>query len=273
MNRTLKEIRAELDERAAQEPALQELNSPSQTRVFNVLADIFAFASWTLEQMFRYFLTILRDMLRIPAHNARWYQRQALKYQHGHELVWLEDQMRFDYIIQDLDAQIIAHSAATEVPGGVFIKVVKKSGDNLQPLTEEEYMGFNAYIDRVKDSGVRFTTRSWLPDDLFINYNIYYDPLVLSGSGKLLSDNSKEPVKEAIQTYIHNLPFNSTFRISKLEDVIQQVPGVVDLQKLSVKSRNGNLEFTEIEVSRIAEAGYMKITDDSVITYKSEYNV
>lgn len=273
MNRTLKEIRAEIDERAAQEPALQALDSPSQTRLFNILADIFSFAAWSLEQMHRYFKKDIDSKLLTPSHNARWYRLQCLDYQHGDDLVWIEEQMRFDYLAKDTDKQIIAHAAATEIEGGVLIKVVKQTGDSLVPLSIEESAGFAAYINRVKDAGVRITTRSWLPDDLRLTYDIYYDPLLLNADGRLLSDTSKEPVKEAIQSYIQGLPFNAKFRVSQLEDAIQQAVGVVDFKSKGVFSRNGQLPFTDIAVSRIAEAGYMQLTDNSVLNYKTEYNV
>lgn len=273
MHRTIQEIRAEIDERAAQEPDLQELNSPSQTRLFNILADIFAFAAWSLEQMHRYFSKDIDNKLLIPSHNARWYRQQALQYQHGDELIWNEDTMRFAYLQQNNERQIIAQTAATEMKGGVLIKAVKQQGEQLKPLSEDEFAGFSAYMQRIKDAGVRVITRSWMPDDLRIKYNIFYDPLVLNSDGKLLGDTSKEPVKQAIENYVKYLAFNARFRISELEDAIQQAAGVVDLQKLSVQSRNGTYDFTDIDVSRIAEAGYMKLTDDSTINYKTEFDV
>ncbi len=273
MHRTLKEIRAEIDNKLAQEPALQELNSTSQTSLISIVADIFAFAAWTLEQMHRFFKKEVEDKLRTPSHNARWYYGETLKYQHGHELVWLEHAQCFGYLTSDTKSLIIKKAAATEIKGGVLIKVVKSKGDNLQPLTVEEFTSFSSYMDKIKDAGVDLIVRSWLPDELFVSYNIFYDPLILNSEGKLLSDNSREPVREAMLNYIETLPFNGRFKISAFEDAIQNATGVVDLQRINVKTKYGTYDFTEVIVSCIAESGYMVLTDNSMLNYKANYDV
>jgi hypothetical protein len=270
MARTVQEIYDSIIADMANYEALNEMNSVSNTALFKLFAYVFAYAAWTVESLFDLFKADVDEKLLTPAHNARWYQQQALKYQHGDELVWLDSLQAFGYLEVNDDKKIIAHAAAVEQSGRLLVKVVKEVSSDLQPLSNDESAGFLAYINRIKDAGVRISVRSWLPDNLALEYLIKYDPLIMSESGSLLADPAIRPVDEAINSYISNLDFNGRFSIIKLEDAIQAAFGVVDMQRISVKSRQGADDFTDITIDRVAESGYMKLfTSATTISYSA----
>lgn len=267
MARTVTEIYNSILADKVNHSELDELNSSSKTALYKLLAYIFAFAAFTLEKLFDQFKIDVDEKLKLPAHNARWYQQQALKYQHGDELAWNDTLQSFEYLEEDEDKQIVARAAAVESGGRVTIKVVNQLNGELQPLTSSENAALQSYLNRIKDAGVRISSRSWLPDDLVIDYEIIYDPLILTSSGCLISDSSIKSVEDAIQNYIEELDFNGRFSIAKLEDAIQTADGVVDFNRIGVFSRHGSDNFAQIFIDKVAESGYMKLHENSIINY------
>lgn len=267
MPRTVTDIYNSILAKQAEYSELNEMSSTSNTALYKLLAYIYAFISFSLESLFDQFKLDVDEKLKMPAHNARWYQKQALAYQHGDELAWLENQEAFGYLVADEEKQIVARAAAIETNGGVVIKVVKEVSGDLHPLTSVENAGLLAYLNKIKDAGVRISSRSWLPDDLYLEYDIQYNPLILASDGSLLSNPGIKPVENAIQEYIKQLDFNGRFSISKLEDAIQNVPGVIDFSRDVVQSRFGSNSFTNVIVSKVAESGYMKLHETSIIIY------
>lgn len=267
MARTVTEIYNSLINKKAEYTALDAMNSTSSTAIFKLLAYVFAYVAWTVETIFDIFQAEVNEKLKLPAHNERWYQQAALAYQHGDELVWDELLESFTYLSVDESKKIVARAACVEIAGRVLVKAVKETNGVLQPLTTAENDGLQAYLNRVKDAGVRISSRSWLPDDLVITYIIIYDPLLLNSTGGLLSSPSTKPVEDAIDAYIELLDFNGRFSISKLEDAIQAASGVVDFNRGKIESRHGADGFTTISVDRVAESGYMKLHENSSILY------
>lgn len=267
MARTIQQIYDNIIADMANYEALNEINSQSATALFKLFAYVFAYAAWTLESLFDLFIADVDEKLLRPANNVRVYQQRALSYQHGDELIWLEDKQHFDYLVIDDEKQIVAQSAAIDGQGRVTIKVVKDVNGQLEPLTTAELAGLSNFMERTKDAGVFISVLSNLPDDLSVHYDFIYDPLVITSDGRLLSDNSIYPVQNAIDNYIAELDFNGRFSISKLENAIQAVPGLIDFRRYEITSRQGAADFAPINVDIVAVSGYMKLHVSSIINY------
>lgn len=268
MARTVTEIYDSILAKKAESEELEGLTSTSESALFKLFAYVFAYSSWTLETLFDLFKADVESKLLTPSHNPLWYQRQSLIYQHGDPLIYHDTKQVFTYLEEDEEKQIIANAAAVEREGRLLIKVVKEGDSGYEALDAEELAGFSAYINRIKDF-VRIVTRSWSADDMSLEYEIKYDPLLMASDGTALSDGSR-PVDLAIENYLSNLDFNGRFSIIKLEDAIQLVPAVIDFQRLKVASKQGQDDFSDIAVDRVAESGYMKLHEaTSSITYSA----
>lgn len=270
MARTVSEIKQSIIAKKVEYEQLNGLTSPSASALFKILAEVFAWAAWVHEQIVDHAIQALTKKMEERAfHNLAWYQAEALNYQHGDELMWDDNKKEFRYAVIDTDKRIVARSAAIESGRTAIVKAVKEVGGQLQPLSTSENAGLNAFLNKRKDTGVKIFSRSWLPDDLYLEYEFIYDALVLSSNGSLLSDANTFPANDAIENYIEQLDFNGRFRISKLEDAVQNAQGIVDFKRISLKSRHGSNEFVEIDVSIIAQSGYMRLHENSVLTYKA----
>ncbi|MGZ9677542.1 hypothetical protein [Flavobacterium sp. GNP001] len=113
---------------------------------------------------------------------------------------------------------------------------------------------------------------NYLPDRLFLNIQIKRDALVLDANGMSIQ-NANNPVNEAIQEFMKELPFDGDLRLSALVDKMQAAPGVIDATLLSAESSwirpelNGYGTPQPIYISKVAESGYYEVVTFENITY------
>ena len=253
MARTIDTIKAELTTSWMNNPHLQEAYGFSTGEDFNkrfsrvsiesLLLYIVAASIWTLEKLFDTHTAEVTDYIAtMKPHTLRWYVDKAKAFMYGQplpELIAGSD--LYDTTgMTDEDiaaARIITFAACTESNATLYMKVAKAGPTPLKP---EEKAAFEAYLREVKDAGVRIDVTSQEGDHLTMDMTIYYNPLLMNGSGE--SKNAQTAgmklVEEAIKKYIENIPFNGEFRKNELEDAIQQVEGVVMVEL-------GNFEHKE----------------------------
>jgi hypothetical protein len=108
-------------------------------------------------------------------------------------------------------------------------------------------------------------------DNLKLVMDIWYDPLVLNSTGKLLSNSSSEPAKETIKEFIKSLPFNGEFVPTKLVDALQGTVGVKIPVILTCQSRYGTNEFSNVDGKVIPYSGYLTIANaDLTLNYRPD---
>lgn len=61
-----------------------------------------------------------------------------------------------------------------------------------------------------------------------LRLSIVYDPLILTSSGMSIL-TSLYPIDDAIQTYLDKIEYGGVFSATKMMDVIQEIPGVVEV--------------------------------------------
>ena len=278
MARTIQEIQELIYQAKAQEPALNELNSTSKVAIWRLWVYIIAVAIWSLEKLFDlHRADIDKRLAELKPHTARWYRSKALAFQYGFDL--LTDSDKFNntgHTEEQIEAsKIVKYSAVVESPneGRLIVKIAGEQGEQLQPITDAQKQAFEAYLQEIKDAGVRLSVVNYHPDVLHLQMKIVYDPLVLDSNGQSIIHATK-PVETAIKEYLKRLPFNGELVLAHLIDELQQAEGVriphlVLAQSKNITSGGSYGDFETIEISKIPTAGYFTIDNFNDITYVS----
>ena len=278
MARTIQEIQTLILQAKAQEPALNELNSTSKVAIWRLWVYIIAVAIWSLEKLFDlHRADIDRRLSELKPHTARWYRSKALAFQYGFDL--LPDSDKFNITGHTEEAieasKIVKYSAVIESKneGRLIVKIAGEQGEQLQPITDAQKQAFEAYLQEIKDAGVRLSVVNYQPDILHLQMKIVYDPLVLDSNGQSII-HATHPVETAIKDYLKRLPFNGELVLAHLIDALQQAEGVkiphlVLAQSKNITSSGEYGAFETIEISKIPTAGYFTIDNFNDITYVS----
>ena len=277
MARMIEQINNEIIKAKESEPALAGLTSTSKVAIWRLWAYITAFVIWTLEKIFdEHKKEVSEALSEQKPHTARWYRNKALAFQYGFDLRSETD--LFDNTGKSKEeienSKIIKYSAVTEVEteSRLIVKIATEQSGELQPISQGQKASFDAYINEIRDAGVRITTINYLPDILKLQMKIYRDPLVLDENGQSILTGEK-PVEKAIKEYFKKLPFNGELVLAHLVDSLQQVEGVKIPHIILAESKwidaetNGYGNFQPIEVKTIPISGYFKIENFNGIEY------
>ncbi|MFK5855369.1 MAG: hypothetical protein QM503_04495 [Bacteroidota bacterium] len=246
---------------------LEDLGSSSKVAIWRLLIWIVAVAIFIHEGLWFVFKgEVEADIARHMPHGERWYQEESLKFQYGDQLVWNTATRRYEYETYDANKLIIKRAATESNNGMVAIKVATLLNGDLAPLSTLQKIAFQAFWSRYRDAGVVINIITANPDLLKLSHQIYYDPLVLSSDGSLISDSSVKPVEDAINSYIATLDFNGRFSLEHCDAAIRAAEGVVDFKRLSADSKYGANNYSSIDVSIIAYSGYFIIDPDNTLT-------
>ena len=276
MARSIQDIQQLIYAQKAQEPALESLNSTSKVAIWRLWVYIISVAIWSLEKLFDLHRTdIDKRLTELKPHTARWYRSKALAFQYGYYLAPDSDKYNNQWLTDEqIEAsKIIKYSAVVESKneGRLIVKIAGEHGDTLQPITDAQRQSFEAYLQEIKDAGVRLSVVNYQPDVLHLQMKIIYDPLVLDSNGQSIAKATK-PVEETIISYLKRLPFNGELVLAHLIDALQQAEGVkiphlVLAQSKNITSGGGYGAFETIEISKIPTAGYFTIDNFNDITY------
>ncbi len=272
MARTIKEIHDGLLAKVAADAVLNtELTSTSDFAIYRLFLYIVAFASWMVENLHDIFKADVNETIAaMKPHSLRWYAEKAKAFQYGYNLV--DETDYYDNtgltVAQILQSKIVAYAAVVEQVRGLRIKVAKLVGGVLVPLDANELIAFVAYMNAIKDAGVKLNITTAVADKLRLQLVIEINPLVLKLDGSRNDGTDAAPVKAAQDNHLLNLPFNGLYSVQKNIDAIQKVEGVKDLQLIAVQTKYGNLNFTSVNISVVPDAGYLRIdAADLIITY------
>ena len=277
MARNIQEIQEEIIRAKHQEPSLDALNSNSKVAIWRLWTYITAFAIYTLEKIFdQHKQEVYTALSELKPHTARWYRNKALAFQYGFDLIEDSDKFNNQGRTEDeiSNSKIVKYSAVTESESEsrLIVKIATEQGGELQPISQGQKASFDAYLNEIKDAGVRITTINYLPDILKLQMKIYRDPLVLDENGQSIITGEK-PVEKAIKEYLKNLPFDGELVLAHLVDALQQVEGVKIPHIILAESKwidagtNGYGNFQPVEVKTIPISGYFKIENFDNISY------
>lgn len=287
MNNTLQELIGLILSLKEANPFLQVLTSTSKTAVWRNILETVAFMIFNFQEALRLHMKEIDEKIanqKVP--NEKWYRERALLFQYGFELDPTSYTGAFLPTYEDgngniitateqeiEDSKIIKYASITKNITNSGIKIsMKIAGENMdEVISDEKALAFKSYIERILATGDHIVVVNFLPDILLLKYKICFDPLILHPDGMNIL-TAEYPVKIAIENFLKNLPFNGELSVEKLENAIQEVNGVIDLQKLEVSSKwiepgTGYGLFQPIEISRIPKSGRFKIEDWSGIDY------
>lgn len=237
----------------------------------SIFSYIVASAIWLVYAVVEQFKTDIQELLRNEkAHTANWYATRAKDFQFGYDLATDTDSYDNSTLTDEqiTAAKIIKFSAATETEDQsiLFLKIAKGNGVSKEPISDLQLTAFKAYLGRIKDAGVRISVINAQPDDLRLELDIYYNPLILGNDGARLDGTDETPVQNVIRDYISNLAFNGLYVNQSLIDRLQTVEGVEIAELKVASSRYGDqVNFTVINARSRPYAGYYMITDDNLI--------
>ena len=203
------------------------------------------------------------------AHTPNWYASMGKLFQYGYQLDGDSDSYDNSGLTQEEieKSRIVKFAAA--VPGlnksVLYLKVATGTSEDKKPLSKEELEAFTFYMSQVSDAGVNLIIINDLADEIAIEMDVYYDPLILDRYGKRLDGSNDTPVQDASKHYIHNLQFNGMYVNASLIDSVQSVHGVKFPELKRAASRYGvYTEFKTIDARERAHAGYYTIKDENL---------
>ena len=243
---------------------LAALTSNSATAIWRLILWVTAAGIQTLERIFDTHQSEVNEIIEnILPHRPKWYRDKALNFMVDKLLI--PDTDRYDttgMTDEEIEtARVVKFATAIEEPGSsvLVIKIATGTTGNLKPLpggTGNNATGqagqFRAYIDEIRDAGVRWNLVNKEGDDFYCEIDIYYSPLLVP------SDVSRA-VQDAIKMYLNGLPFNGEYSNMALIDAVQVVDGVLiaDLKFARIVSGFINAKI-------IPEAGYFTYLEENI---------
>ena len=278
MARTIEVIYQDLLDKKAADENLNVLSSNSKVAVWRLWLYVIAYASYVLELLFDTHKAEVADILsQLKPHTLRWYRNKVKDFQYGFDLI--EDTDVFFNGTADEEtiaaSKIIKYAAVTESvnESRLIVKVATEDVNGiLSPISTPIYTSLIAYLEEIKDAGVKITVINYLPDILRLQMQIYYDPLLLTAQGVSIQTGRK-PVEDALKEFMKELPFNGELILASLVDKLQKTEGVKIPHLVNAQSKwiatNGITygNFENIAVKKIPTSGYFQIENFDNISY------
>lgn len=266
MARTIDEIKAVINNQIAADSNLTALDSTSNTAFKTLWINVVSFAHWILEGLFDvHIFNVAATMEAKEPATLKWYQKQALKFQNGYELVWNDTTNKWEYETIDADAQIVSYASVVETGEDLIIKVAKEVNNEPSFLLPSEKTAVEAYYKKIKTAGTQLIVTSFTADDLLCDYTIYYNPEIFTAS------TASAAVVAAVKSYLKALSFDGTLSLNDLQDAIETITGITEVKKESVQARPSGGTYAEVDVRYISDAGYLLLDAASDIYNTSNY--
>lgn len=265
MARTIAQIKADIIAMKEADATLSGLTSTSNTAIWRLWIYITAVCINVLESFFDDHKAEVLALLAVQKpHTLKWYVTMAKLFQYGVALP--VDSDVYPVPSTDPTVMVVTFASAVEtVYGGynvVRIKVATGTVGSLAALTSGQLTSFTAYMQLIKDAGVRLYLTSGAADNLQLHIDLFYDALVLDSTGAPLAGGSTTPVADAISAYLDGLPFNGLFVLNNCIGAILAVPGIVGCAVNLAQANHASLPYVDIPVYYTPDSGYMKL--DSV---------
>lgn len=266
-----------------EQDTLGSITNTSRVSPYRAFIYVVAVVIWTAYKLVSVLSLDIDERIAISRPFTKgWYEKTALAYQHGQELLeaGIYDNTGLT-IAQINERKIISKAAIIEGfqngRGILRIKTAKLVNDELQPLEADELNGFAGYMELMGAAGVPVVPSSGSADDLKVHYKIYFDPTILNNLGQRIDGSNDTPVQNAIENYLktkNSRDFNGELSMDQFNDVIEAVPGVIDVFKQNAWSKYSDFLYTDtntqgnvgpISEYRQPDSGYFKLDLDTSI--------
>lgn len=205
-----------------------------------------------------------------------WFIGKALAYQHGQALQPDKTYNNNGLTTEEIAARkVIGKAALVEVTlqnsTSLRFKIARLIDNALQPVTEDQRLGFARYMELIGYAGARIKVTTAVADLFKAHYRIFFDPTILNAAGQRLDGQDDAPVKTAINDYLKNknlTDFNGELSLNTLDEIIASVSGVTDVFRQSSYSKFGNFNYEDTNTEgnvgliidfRTPESGYFEL--------------
>lgn len=274
---TQQEIKEQILAEKANYSSLDTLNSTSKVSIYSIWAGIVATVIWTLYVFFDLFTDEINTKIKEQKkYSLLWYRNKALEFRYGQQII--DDEYTDDgYTEEEIEAmKVVKRAAVIELEVNnrkhLYIKVATEDENgNLAPVPDEVKEALEVYFsdpeNGVKAAGTKIIIFTAQADDLKLNIDFFYNPLVLDENGSRIDGTANTPVQDVVRDYLKNLKFNGEFNIAKLEDLLQDVDGCSN-REAYIRTCEANYltppAFQTITDSYVANSGYMVVTDENL---------
>lgn len=240
------------------DPVLAGLNSGSKTAIWQLWAYITAVSIHALEYLFDLFkIEVEQTIEQKKPGSLVWYRNKALEFRYGSHLI-VDAYGKPSYPASDTNSTLLGECSVTESDTGLIIKLAKRSNETLSPLSQDELDSFITYMKAVKYAGtpIRFISNDAVK--LLLQVDVYYDPLLLNGQGKLIISN-EDTVRNAVEAYLRALPFDGRIARNDLTSAIRNASGVVDVYINQCTLSFDSNEPKPLHVYHLPESGWFEL--------------
>ncbi|MGL5690367.1 MAG: hypothetical protein ACRDD8_06030 [Bacteroidales bacterium] len=270
MARSIKTIANEIIKEKNKRLELSELQNDSKVSVFNGWAWIVGTVIHSLEVTMDLFMNDIADAVNTRINGTpSFYVNAMLSYQDGDELSVYNDGMSFGYETIDENKRIITQASYQENPlpnsqdRELIIKAASGSLGALTPLSPDQLIRANAYVNDIKFAGTNVKVVSRKGDIAIPRFTVFHD-------GSVNESDLLIAINECLNKFIMEVNFDSCIYTSKLMDAIKSIKHITDVyvdpeavpeQGLFLVSFNEDETMMPIrKVNRVTytEAGYMR---------------
>lgn len=273
MARNIKDIHEQIITSAQADPVLAEkLTSTSKVAIYRLWAYIVAAAIYLLELLFDGHRSEMETLYeQHHAHTLTWYEELSKAFLFGVKLKPFTREFDTTELTEKeiAEAQIVTYAACSReerLNSRLYIRIkVAKGVEERAPLSLPELTAFKNYIYATQDAGVDLECESLPADRIRMKWRIYYDPQILDADGNRVDGKQSDVVRQAISTYLDQLPFNGLYVPAYHVDDLQVVDGIRVPIILSVAiSTDGGLDWKDVPEDGVRpEAGWCMFYDDA----------
>jgi len=238
MARSIDTIIADMDAEQAAQTGLSGLNSVSNSAIYTLWKYIVAAQMYLLEVLWDLFKVDLETIVTNAAVGTnQWFKSKMLLFQYDAttpQVLQVDSNFAVNYTTIDATKRIVTRCAVkTTATRTVLIKLAKSEPP--VALSAPELVAANAYVDDLAFAGINYIISSTASDKLLVDASIYYD----GQYSAVISAN----VITSIKTYLANIDFDGSFKLSALVDAIQTTTGVTDVVLNNVAIRPNSVAF------------------------------
>lgn len=264
MARSVQEIYQGMVAQKEATPELSSLTSRSATAIWRLVFYIVAFSINVLETLWDAYQGEVTERLEsMTPHRTRWYRDKALLFMEDKTLVTDADYYDTTGMTEEQieAARIVKYAACSEraATSKLDIKIAgEDSSGNRCPISAAAQAQFEAYMNQVKDAGVRFQVWNQAGDDFKCSVTIVYDATRLPAE-------VQASCEAAMREYVENLPFNGLYTDMGMVDALQKVDGVRIVSMLqSMTAQAGGSEYAGINGYTQPVAGYFHFVSATI---------
>lgn len=222
---------------------LTELNSRSRVAVWRLFAFVVAVCIWLREQFFAKAVAEAEEFKNnSDVGTPRWLRRKSLEFQYStavpQSVVFNPEDFSIAYPTIDESLRLVTVASVITTNSGPTVLCAKGSYP-FQPLLEAETNSLKEYIKQIQFAHKAVNVITLAADKLYLAGEYFYDAAYASVIDAAIT--------AALQAYLGDLSSGSNFggfvNLQKINDVLQSVPGVLDVALTEVSLRADGSPF------------------------------